>query len=144
GRPLPRSAGAPANSPTSWGTKLPLSPGSEARGEGPCRRSLRRREVGGKPKPASKGFSAASTPQEVRPARFVANVEGATRLYLEIHGARGSMPVGTGEFARHGGDTTCYSVHHDDGSLIAVVDAGTGLRLLYPRLDVPGATIPFL
>lgn len=54
------------------------------------------------------------------------------------------MPVGTGEFARHGGDTTCYSVHHEDGSLIAVVDAGTGLRLLYPRLETPGATVPFL
>jgi phosphoribosyl 1,2-cyclic phosphodiesterase len=54
------------------------------------------------------------------------------------------MPVGTGEFARHGGDTTCYSLHHDDGTLIAVVDAGTGLRLLYDRLSVPGTTVPFL
>lgn len=65
-------------------------------------------------------------------------------MYLEIHGARGSMPVGTSEFTRYGGDTTCYSVHHDDGSLIAVVDAGTGLRLLYPSLSVPGAEIPML
>lgn len=54
------------------------------------------------------------------------------------------MPVGTGEFVRHGGDTTCYSLHHDDGRLIAVVDAGTGLRLIYPRLGRPGQTIPFL
>lgn len=54
------------------------------------------------------------------------------------------MPVGTGEFARYGGDTTCYSLHHDDGRLIAIVDAGTGLRLLYPRLDLPGATIPIV
>lgn len=65
-------------------------------------------------------------------------------MYLEIHGARGSMPVGTAEFARHGGDTTCYSLHHDDGSLITVVDAGTGLRLIYPRIDVPGTTIPIV
>jgi len=54
------------------------------------------------------------------------------------------MPVGTGEFARHGGDTTCYSLHHDDGTLIAVIDAGTGLRLLYSRLTEVGETIPFL
>lgn len=54
------------------------------------------------------------------------------------------MPVGTAEFIRYGGDTTCYSVHHDDGELIAVVDAGTGLRLLYPRLDRAGTTIPFV
>lgn len=65
-------------------------------------------------------------------------------MYLEIHGARGSMPVGTGDFVRYGGDTTCYSVHHDDGELIAIVDAGTGLRLLYPRIDRPGATIPIV
>jgi phosphoribosyl 1,2-cyclic phosphodiesterase len=57
-------------------------------------------------------------------------------LYLQIHGARGSMPVGTSEFARHGGDTTCYSIHHDDGSVITIVDAGTGLRNILP--DVPG------
>ncbi len=54
------------------------------------------------------------------------------------------MPVGTGEFARYGGDTTCYSLHHDDGTLITIVDAGTGLRLLYPRLVTPGAEIPML
>ncbi len=54
------------------------------------------------------------------------------------------MPVGTGEFARHGGDTTCYSLHHDDSSLIAVIDAGTGLRLLYPRLSTARDTVPFL
>lgn len=54
------------------------------------------------------------------------------------------MPVGTGEFARYGGDTTCYSLHHDDGELITVVDAGTGLRLLYPRLDLPGTDIPMV
>ncbi len=46
------------------------------------------------------------------------------------------MPVGTSEFARYGGDTTCYSLHHDDGSVIAIVDAGTGLRSILP--DVPG------
>jgi phosphoribosyl 1,2-cyclic phosphodiesterase len=54
------------------------------------------------------------------------------------------MPVGTAEFVRYGGDTTCYSLHHDDGSLITVIDGGTGLRLLYPRLDVPSATIPIV
>lgn len=42
------------------------------------------------------------------------------------------MPVGTAEFATYGGDTTCYSLHHDDGSVIAIIDAGTGLRRILP------------
>jgi ribonuclease BN (tRNA processing enzyme) len=65
-------------------------------------------------------------------------------VYVEIHGARGSMPVGSPEFGGYGGDTTCYSVHHDDGSLVAIVDAGTGLRLLNERIDLPGTTVTFL
>lgn len=76
---------------------------------------------------------------QVRP-----RTEASNELYLEIHGARGSMPVGTAEYARYGGDTTCYSLHHDDGTLIAVIDAGTGLRHLYPRLARDGRTIPLL
>lgn len=55
------------------------------------------------------------------------------------------MPVGTAEFVRYGGDTTCYSLHHDDGSLVAIIDAGTGLRLLYPRLTAMAEpSIPLL
>lgn len=65
-------------------------------------------------------------------------------MYVEIHGARGSMPVGSAEFGRYGGDTTCYSLHHEDGSLIAVVDAGTGLRLLNPQISDPGTTVTFV
>nr|WP_274387959.1 MBL fold metallo-hydrolase [Salsipaludibacter albus] len=42
------------------------------------------------------------------------------------------MPVGTAEFSTYGGDTTCYSLHHDDGTLIAIIDAGTGLRRILP------------
>ncbi len=53
-------------------------------------------------------------------------------MYIEIHGARGSMPVGTAEFSTYGGDTTCYSLHQDDGTLIAIIDAGTGLRRILP------------
>src|SRR5690606_28906298 len=62
-------------------------------------------------------------------------------VYLDIHGARGSMPVGTAEYARYGGDTTSYSLHHDDDSLITVIDAGTGLRLLVPQISAPGTTV---
>lgn len=54
------------------------------------------------------------------------------------------MPVGTGEFARYGGDTTCYSLHHDDGALITVVDAGTGLRRFVPQISDPGTVVPFV
>jgi ribonuclease BN (tRNA processing enzyme) len=49
------------------------------------------------------------------------------------------MAVGTSEFVRYGGDTTCYSLHHDDDSLVTVIDAGTGLRLLAP--PAPGTTV---
>ena len=62
-------------------------------------------------------------------------------MYLDIHGARGSMPVGTSEFGRYGGDTTCYSLHHDDDSLVTIIDAGTGLRLLTPQISQPGSTV---
>lgn len=55
-------------------------------------------------------------------------------MFLDIHGARGSMPVGTVEYSGFGGDTTCYTLHHDDGSLVAIVDAGTGLRMALPSL----------
>lgn len=65
-------------------------------------------------------------------------------MYLDIHGARGSMPVGTSEFGVYGGDTTCYSLHNDDGSLVTVIDAGTGLRLLTPDISTPGTTVTFL
>lgn len=54
------------------------------------------------------------------------------------------MPVGTAEFGRYGGDTTCYSLHHDDGTLITVIDAGTGLRLFVPEISQPGTTVTFV
>lgn len=50
------------------------------------------------------------------------------------------MPVGTSEFSRYGGDTTCYSLHHDDGTVIAILDAGTGLRCILPDGLEPGGT----
>jgi len=53
------------------------------------------------------------------------------------------MPVGTREFVRFGGDTTCYSVHRDDGRLVAIVDAGTGLRLALDHLT-ESAQVPVL
>lgn len=62
-------------------------------------------------------------------------------MLLDIHGARGSMPVGTAEFARYGGDTTCYSLHHDEGDLVTIIDAGTGLRLLVPQISEPGTIV---
>jgi len=54
------------------------------------------------------------------------------------------MPVGTAEFGEYGGDTTCYSLHHDDGTLVAIIDAGTGLRLVDPALFAPGTTVTFV
>ena len=62
------------------------------------------------------------------------------------------MPVGTSEFGRYGGDTTCYSLRHDNRearsvakvshpNVVTVIDAGTGLRLLVPEISEPGTEV---
>jgi phosphoribosyl 1,2-cyclic phosphodiesterase len=45
-----------------------------------------------------------------------------------IRGARGTIPACGNEYARYGGNTTCFSVQTDAGLLI--IDAGTGIARL--------------
>lgn len=45
---------------------------------------------------------------------------------LKVWGARGSLPVSGAEFAKYGGDTTCYELHDADGNKF-LVDAGSGI-----------------
>ena len=42
-----------------------------------------------------------------------------------IRGTRGTIPVCGQEFVRHGGHTTCFSLHHEQG--VVIIDAGTGI-----------------
>lgn len=56
---------------------------------------------------------------------------------LHFLGARGSIPISGPEYVRYGGNTTCLALSFD-GSLAAVIDAGTGLV----RLDEHGFEIP--
>ncbi len=58
-------------------------------------------------------------------------------LQLIVHGARGSMSAAGPHLIETGGNTTCYSVALDDGSML-IVDCGTGLRRLQHSLGDPG------
>lgn len=51
-------------------------------------------------------------------------------MRVHLLGVRGSTPTPGAPFARHGGNTSCVAVEHDDGRLPLVLDAGTGLRSL--------------
>lgn len=53
-----------------------------------------------------------------------------------ILGARGSMAVSGPEYLRYGGDTSCYHVELEPGRHL-LIDGGTGLRRLEPRLGPP-------
>ena len=50
-----------------------------------------------------------------------------TEPQLIIHGGRGSMAVSGIEYAKYGGNTTCFEIAEDPRHRI-VIDAGTGLR----------------
>jgi phosphoribosyl 1,2-cyclic phosphodiesterase len=52
---------------------------------------------------------------------------------LRIWGTRGSLATPGEPWARYGGNTSCVEVRPDGGGVI-VIDAGTALRLLGPRL----------
>jgi phosphoribosyl 1,2-cyclic phosphodiesterase len=60
-----------------------------------------------------------------------------------LGGVRGTSPVSDRNFAHYGGATTCVLVEDGAGTRI-VVDAGTGLRMLEPRLAPVEATAPVL
>ncbi len=59
-------------------------------------------------------------------------------MKVHVLGVRGSTPAPGHAFARHGGNTSCLALGHDDGPPTLVLDAGTGLRGLGALLgEVP-------
>jgi phosphoribosyl 1,2-cyclic phosphodiesterase len=64
--------------------------------------------------------------------------QGGRDVKLVLLGVRGSTPAPGPDFVRYGGHTSCVAVvpeHGHDPTL--VLDAGTGLRMLTPRLSGP-------
>lgn len=57
-----------------------------------------------------------------------------TEPQLIIHGGRGSMAVSGNEYAKYGGNTTCFEIAHDPQHRV-VIDAGTGLRDIQHSLN---------
>ena len=50
-------------------------------------------------------------------------------MKIKFWGVRGSIPAPGPETNRYGGNTSCVSVHTDDGKLL-IIDMGTGLMHL--------------
>jgi phosphoribosyl 1,2-cyclic phosphodiesterase len=60
----------------------------------------------------------------------------AAPVRLILLGVRGSTPAPGAEFVKYGGHTSCVAVIPEGGTVpTLVLDAGTGLRELTPRLD---------
>src|SRR5262249_2066506 len=59
---------------------------------------------------------------------------GGRGVKVTLWGTRGSLASPGPETARYGGNTSCVSVHGNDGTLL-VLDAGTGIRRLGSSLD---------
>ena len=51
-----------------------------------------------------------------------------SRSFIRLWGTRGSIPVSGQRYIRHGGNTSCLSVH--DGDEVVIFDAGSGIREL--------------
>ena len=64
-------------------------------------------------------------------------------IRIVLGGVRGTRPVSRPDFMRYGGSTTSLLVEDGAGSQI-VIDAGTGLQTLQPRLSASGAGAPVL
>ncbi len=58
-------------------------------------------------------------------------------MKITCWGARGSIPVSGKEYARYGGDTTCFEVRSRNNDII-IIDAGTGIRKLGNKLAASG------
>jgi phosphoribosyl 1,2-cyclic phosphodiesterase len=51
-------------------------------------------------------------------------------MKIKFYGVRGSLPVCGREFEKYGGNTTCIKVLRESMNRIAIIDAGTGIRIL--------------
>ena len=64
-------------------------------------------------------------------------------MRIVLGGVRGTSPVSRADYLRYGGATTSVLVEDGTGARL-VIDAGTGLRTLQPRLAAAGADAPIL
>lgn len=64
-------------------------------------------------------------------------------MRIVLGGVRGTSPVSRADYLRYGGATTSVLVEGRGGARL-VIDAGTGLRTLEPRLAAAGADAPVL
>ena len=51
-------------------------------------------------------------------------------MKIKFYGVRGSLPVSGREFEKYGGNTTCIKIFRENVNRIAIIDAGTGIRIL--------------
>ena len=56
-------------------------------------------------------------------------------MRIVLCGVRGSTPSSGPQFVRYGGNTSCIALAHGGEPPTLVLDAGTGLQQLTPRLD---------
>ena len=66
-------------------------------------------------------------------ARTLDRWEGMSGFTINVHGARGSVPVSGKQFHRHGGGTTSFEIEVADDRRF-LIDAGTGLLRLQETL----------
>lgn len=57
-----------------------------------------------------------------------------SKVVLEFHGTRGSVPVCDPKYQEFGGNTTCISIFNSETKRISILDAGTGIRALGKRI----------
>ncbi len=53
-----------------------------------------------------------------------------SKIVLEFHGTRGSVPVCDAKFLEFGGNTSCISIFNTESKRFGIIDAGTGIRRL--------------
>jgi phosphoribosyl 1,2-cyclic phosphodiesterase len=61
-------------------------------------------------------------------------------MKIKFYGVRGSLPVCGREFERYGGNTTCIKIFRENVNRIAIIDAGTGIRILGKEIMREGVT----
>ena len=64
----------------------------------------------------------------------------AFSLRVRFYGTRGSIPVCARNFQDFGGNTSCIAISTPDPSVLSVIDAGTGIRMLGKELAESGAS----
>lgn len=61
-------------------------------------------------------------------------IVSTTSSYIKFWGTRGSSPVSGARYIRHGGNTSCLEIRHNDS--LVIIDAGSGIRELGDTIHV--------